>query len=178
MNCIKCRLRRWYYTLLKYVMFPVRTLAGGINITDQVTATLIKDGKVIKRIVGLKMHNKWKDGGLDAVALCLQLGCSAAPGLKGEYMRLGSQCSDVNWTYIATTEQGTSNTHPATKQVKFTANWPATPAIADICQALLILRSYTGSGNIDASLYNFGTQFTKVSGVSLKLEWTTTLTTS
>lgn len=176
--CIKCRLRNLYYRIYRRLLLPIRTIAGGIYIEDQVTATLIKNGKVIKRIVGPKMHNKWMDGGLDSIANCLRLGCGAAQGLKVEFMRLGSQCSDTGFTFIADTEVSTTNTDPGMKQVKFTSNWPATPAIANICQAKLRHRSYTGSGTIDSSIYNFGTQFTKVSGVSLKVEWTTTLTSS
>ena len=171
---MRCRLRRLYYRLLRLTL-PVRAVAGGIHVEDRVVATLYRDGKIVRRVVGPKTHNKWKEGGLDSVALCLQLGASAAGGLKGEYMRLGSQCSDTGWTYIADTETGTTNTHPAVKQVKFTAEWALGPAINNICQVLLRIRSYTGSGNIDASLYNFGLQFDKPSSVSLQIEWTTTL---
>lgn len=158
------------------MFLPIRSIAGGIYLEDQVTATLIKNGKVIKRIVGPKRHNRWADGGLDSVAHCLRLGCSAAPGLKGEYMRLGSQCGDVNFTYIDGTEVATANTDPAgIGNVKFTSEWTLGPAIADICQVDLRTRSYTGSGNIEAAIYNFGTQFTKPSAVDLKIEWTVTL---
>ncbi|GAF87071.1 unnamed protein product, partial [marine sediment metagenome] len=166
MNCIKCMLRRWYYTLLKILMLPIRKIAGGINIEDQIIATLRdKDGKILKRIVGPKMHNKWMDSGLDAIAQCLRLGCSAAPGLKGEYMRLGSQCSDTGFTYIDGTEETTVNSDPGANQVRFIADWTLGPVINNICQVQLRQRSYTGSGTINSSIYNFGTQFNKPSGV-------------
>lgn len=173
----RCWWRRLYWRLYALFLLPVRrNVFGGIYLVDQVTATLRdKDGNVIRRIVGPKIHNKWTEGGLDSVALCLQLGASAAAGLKGEYMRLGSNCSDTSFTYIDPSEESTVNTHPAVKQVTFTADWAATPEKDGICQALLKTRSYTGSGNIDAAIYSFGTQFNKPSGVSLEIAWTTTL---
>ncbi len=180
MTCIKCRLRRWYYTLLKMMMFPVRTLAGGINIYDQVTATLIKDGKVIRRIVGVKMHNKWKSGnneGLEVVKDLLRAGGSGTTPGKVHTMWLGSQCSDTAWTVIANTDESTLNNDVSNTQVKFEATWDAAGAIANICQAMLEMYGYTGSAfSRDAAIYNFTTQFTKPDGVSLKLEWTTSLT--
>lgn len=172
----KCWWRRLYFTLYKLIMLPVRRIAGGIQIIDQLVATLYdENGNVIRRIVGPKMHNKWHDNGLDSIANCIRLGCSAAPGLKAEYMRLGSQCSDTNFTYIDPSQQTTLNTSPGVKQVRFFSDWPATPAINGICQVQLLTRSYTGSGNIGAALYNFGVTFNKASGVTLEIEWTTTL---
>lgn len=174
MTCMKCKLRSLYYRLYRRLFLPIRSIAGEIYLEDQVTATLIKDGKVIRRIVGPKVHNRWKDGGLDSVANCLRLGCSAAPGLKIEYMRLGSQCSDINLTPIDV-DKGTANTDPGECQVKATAEWTLAPEIANICQVSLKTRSYTGSGTIEVAIYNFGAQFTKPASVDLKIEWTVTL---
>jgi len=175
MPCLRCKLRSLYYRLYRRLFLPIRSIAGGIYIEDQVTATFIKDGNVVKRIVGPKIHNRWADGGLDSVAHCLRLGCGAAPGLKIEYMRLGSQCSDINLTPIDV-DKSTTNTDPGgIGNVKATSQWTLGPEIANICQVCLKTRSYTGSGNIEAALYNFGTQFTKPSGVDLKIEWTVTL---
>lgn len=174
MKCIKCRLRRLYYRLWRAILLPLINLSNAIRIEDRVIATLYKDGKILKRIVGPRIHNKWHEG-MNSVVYALEDGCTASPGLKAEYMRLGSQCSDETFTFITGTEQGTTNVHVADYQVKFTATWPAAGAISNICQVLLRIRSYTGTGTVDAALYNFGTQFDKPDGVSLKIEWTTTL---
>lgn len=161
-------------------MFPVRTLAGGINITDRVTATLIKDGKVIKRFVGVKMHNKWQtgaNGGLAVVMNLLRAGATAAGAGQAHTMWLGSQCSDTGWTVIAASDESTTNNEVSSTQVKFEATWAAAGAISNICQAMIQIYGYTGTGTTkDAAIYNFTTQFTKPDGVSLKIEWTTSLT--
>jgi len=178
MSCIKCRLRRWYYAILKCLMFPVRRLAGGINIEDQVTAVLIKDGKVIKRIVGIKMHNKWKVdavNGLANIANVLKDGGSGTTPCKVHTMSLGSQCSDTAFTLIADTDETTENSVIGA-QAEFWATWIAAGAISNICQAMIEMSKWTGDGTVDAAIYNFGTTFVKPDGVSLKIEWTTTLT--
>lgn len=166
--------KKLWYRFYRKLLSPIKALMGGIYFEDQVTATLIKDGKVIKRIVGPKIHNRWLDGGLDSVANCLRLGATASAALKIEYMRLGSNCSDTSLTPIDS-DKDTDNTDPGICQVKAAAEWTLGPEIANICQVGLKTRSYTGSGNIDAAIYNFGTQFTKPSGVDLKIEWTVTL---
>lgn len=179
MSCIKCRLRKWYYILLKYLMFPVRTLAGRINIEDQVTATLIKDGKVIKRIVGIKMHNKWKSGseeGLEEMVNLLWQGGAGTQPCKVVNMLLGSQCSDTGWTVIGGTTDPTSNSKVSNTQVKFVGEWVESGAINNICQAMIQMYGFTGDVYTrDAAIYNFGTAFNKPDGVALKIEWTTTL---
>lgn len=179
MNCMRCRLRRWYYIILSLLMFPVRKLAGRINIEDQVTATLIKDGQVIGRFVGVKMHNKWKSGadeGLNVVTEILRVGGSGTLPGKVAYMQLGSQCSDTGWTELPGNTKATDNTEVSNTQVKFTSEWDAAGAISTICQAQI--QMYGVTGNVftrNAAIYNFVTQFTKPDGVSLKIEWTTTL---
>ncbi len=158
-------------------MFPVRTLVGGMNIVDQVTATLIKDGKVIKRVVGVRMHNEWSSTvGLFAIIKALELGGSGTTPLMGKTLSLGSACSDVTYTDIGGSDRSTTNTPVGFSQTKFTANWAAAGAISNICQVALWIQNYTGSATIRVALYNFGTSFTKPDGVSLKLEWTVTLT--
>ncbi|GAG12119.1 unnamed protein product [marine sediment metagenome] len=151
---------------------------------DQVVATLSKDGEVIKRIVGLKMHNKWwHEYGLNTMGKLLRYGASVDGGSatgagKIVKMRLGSQCSDTAFTYITGEEEDTTNTHfmsGSGTQVTFTSEWAAAGAIDDICQALLRINNYDMDLVSDAACYNFGTQFDKPDGVSLKIEWTTTL---
>lgn len=179
MTCIKCRLRSLYYRLYRRLLLPIRSIAGGIYLEDQVTATLIKDGKIIRRIVGPKIHNRWH-GGMEQVASGLRVGCSgngdATKGLRMKHMRLGSGCSEAIFTYIDATEAVTTNSNPAGDyNVKFTSIWDAPGAINNICQAQLRINIYTGTSETEAAIYNFGTQFDKPDGISLHIEWTTTL---
>jgi len=184
MNCVKCKLRNWYYRLLGKLMFPVRSLSGGLYITDQVVATLYnpETGEVLRRIVGPKMHNKWwHEYGLHTIGKLLRYGAAAAGAGKVVQMRLGSQCSDSSFTFITGTEVNTTNSHVMTgtsTKVTFTAEWGASGAISNICQALIRINEYDASGAFDAACYNFGTPFNKPDGVSLKIEWTTSLSSS
>ena len=173
----RCWWRRFYYRLYKILMLPVRSIVGGINIEDQVVATLRKDGKVIRRIVGVRMHNKWKSGnneGLEAIKNLLRAGGSGTTPGKVLNMLLGSQCSDTAWTLISGTSETTINNTVSDVAVSFLADWASAGAISNICQAMIQMNNYVG-GLTDAAIYNFGTQFDKIDGVSLEITWTATM---
>ncbi|MHA1288236.1 MAG: hypothetical protein ACTSPB_12605 [Candidatus Thorarchaeota archaeon] len=178
MNCMKCRLRRWYYVLLKWLMLPVRKLASGVSIKDQVIATLIKDGKIIGHFTGVKMHNKWWDGegvGLDLLSDLIVYGGTAAGACEVKQMAVGSTCGDDSFALLDSWRD-TENTDPGFAQAKFTATWSEAGAINGICQVALKMNNIGGGGAVISACYNFGTTFDKPDGVSLKIEWTTTLT--
>ncbi|RLE63497.1 MAG: hypothetical protein DRJ47_09365 [Thermoprotei archaeon] len=165
---MKCKLRRLWWRIVGTLLFPIR-------IEDQVKAYLIKDGRVIRTLTGYRIHNKWDEiSGLDHIALCLVNG-AASGALEVVEMELGSECSDTSFTSISGTTVSTSNSHPGTAKAKFTGEWGASGAINGICQVALRMVPYSGSGTTRSAIYNFGTSFDKPDGVSLKIEWTTTL---
>lgn len=175
---MRCRLKRLYYHLWRMVVLPLVNLNTAIRIEDKVVATLIKDGKVIKRIVGVKMHNKWWDSsnvGLDLIAAILLYGGSAAGACKVVQMAVGSTCSDSSFGILGSWRDIDEHGSPGNAQAKFIETWPAAGVISDICQAALKMNNLGGTGAVISACYNFGTPFTKPNDVSLKIEWTTTL---
>ena len=153
-----------------------------LGIGSRVDVFLIEDG--IERKVKTS-HNLWTSfPGRNSVKMGFQVGCSGTTPLLVHSMNLGSTASSTTWTLITNTRVDTVNTPGGTTSVVFTGEWGASGTISNIRQAGIQQYTYSGGGSkMDnpgvgnlCSIVNLGGTFTKADGVSLKIEWTTDVT--
>jgi hypothetical protein len=178
MTCLSCGVKKLYWRIRHWVGYsnPFAGPNDGIRIKGELIARLYKDGKLIRTVKGVP-HNKWSLAGLTLITNCLVGGGSGTTPLKVMSMALGTQCSDTAFTLITSSERTTTNTNVADATAKWSANWVASGAITGICQTRIQGYCLTGSPTLyDMAYYNFVTVFTKPDGVSMTIDWTTTLT--
>jgi len=186
MVCLSCRVKHIYWKVRHWIGYEgfdrLRTHntgpSDGFKIKGEVIAKLWdKEGKLIRTIKGYP-SNKWgTTTGLTIVSNLLVGGGSGTTPGKVMSMALGTQCSDTAFTLITSSERTTTNTNVADATAKWSANWVASGAITGICQTRIQGYCLTGSPTLyDMAYYNFVTVFTKPDGVSMTIDWTTTLT--